>query len=69
MTQHELIGVMNTKMLQAVRYRERINDDSYPEQHGYWHGVFRAYEEMIQTLLMMDIRPSNPESPEMTPPS
>jgi hypothetical protein len=67
MYQHELIGIMNMKLLQAIRNRESINDDAFPEEHGYWHGMYKAYEEMIQMLTLMDIRRMSTESPAVTP--
>ena len=50
MYQHELIGITNMKMLQAIRYREQIEHDT--EQYGYWHGVYKAYGEITQLLMM-----------------
>ena len=65
MYQHELIGITNMKMLQAIRYREGIEQET--EQYGYWHGVYKAYEEMTQLLMMTDIRSQGPESCAVTP--
>ena len=65
MYQHELIGIMNMNMLQAIRYREQIAQET--EQYGYWHGVYKAYEEMIRVLMMIDLMSQNPDSPAITP--
>jgi len=65
MYQHELLGIMNLKMLQAIRYRDCIPVDS--EQHGHWHGVYKAYEEMSQLLMMTDIQQTSKDSPAITP--
>lgn len=67
MYQHELIGIVNTRMLQAIRYRESIDEQAFPEERRYWHGVYKAYEETLQLLTMVDIRQINPEAPALTP--
>lgn len=65
MYQHELIGITNMKMLQAIRYREQIEHDT--EQYGYWHGVYKAYGEITQLLMMTEIRSDNVDGPAITP--
>jgi len=65
MYQHELIGIANMRMLQAIRYREQIEVDT--EQYGYWHGMYKAYEEMVKLLMMTDIRKSEPDGPALAP--
>ena len=65
MYQHELIGIMNMNMLQAIRYRGQIETET--EQYGYWHGVYKAYEEMIRLLMMTDIRHQDPDAPAVAP--
>ena len=65
MYQHELIGIMNMNMLQAIRYREQIEQET--EQYGYWHGAYKAYEDMIRLLMMTDIKRTNPDAPVITP--
>jgi hypothetical protein len=65
MYQHELISIANMKMMQAIRYREGIEQET--EAYGYWHGMYKAYEEMTQLLMMTDIRRESPDSPSIAP--
>ena len=65
MYQHELIGIMNTNMLQAIRYREQVDQET--EQYGYWHGMYKVYEEMVRLLMMMDIKRPCPDAPALAP--
>jgi len=65
MYQHELIGIMNANMIQAIRYREQVEQDT--EQYGYWHGVYKAYDEMVRLLMMTDIRHQAPDAPALAP--
>jgi len=65
MYQHELIGIMNTNMLQAIRYREQVEQET--EQYGYWHGMYKAYEEMVRLLMMTDIKRQCPDAPALAP--
>jgi len=65
MYQHELIGIMNMNMLKAIRYREQIEQET--EQYGYWHGVYKAYEEMLRLLMMTDIKRQEKDAPAITP--
>jgi len=67
MYQHELIGIANMKMLQAIRNRDAINSRNWPEERGYWHGTYKAYEEILQILMMMDVKSLEMESPIVTP--
>lgn len=65
MYQHELIGIMNANMLQAIRFRGQVEQET--EQYGYWHGVYKAYDDMIRLLMMTDIKRQDPDAPVIAP--
>lgn len=67
MTQHELLGILNTNMLQAMRNREKVDPALMPEQRGYWFGAYKTYEEMIRLLVLVDIHETNVSAPAVTP--
>jgi hypothetical protein len=55
MTKNELAALLNINLINAVRLRDGICADIRPEQYGYHHGQYRAYEQVISMLTIMDI--------------
>lgn len=56
MTKIELIELLKNDMLDAVRYRDKIDAYLYTEEYGYFNGQYRAFESVLRLLNTINIQ-------------
>ena len=66
MTKLELMELIRSDMLDAVKQRDNINETLYAEEYGYFNGRYRAFENVIKLLMMFEIQELSPDDSRRT---